>query len=188
MSETIPQNHELIKNLMELLSAQRGVVGQERVYVRMVALVLAEVMTFGRHTVTPLLMVLGLNEEDWSAWYRLFSAGRFKEEAAAAGLVEETLKHVGAEEVYVVGGDGTQTPRRGKRIEGTGWLRNLRTPPFRIGIHLAQRWFNGSWLLPAEKGYSRALPLRFLPAFPVTARRAVTAPCKEWEAAVQFLT
>jgi hypothetical protein len=102
--------------------------------------------------------------------------------------VEETLKHVGAEDIYVVGGDGTQTPRSGKQIEGVGWLRNLRTPPFKVGIHLAQRWFNGSWLLPEEQGYSRALPLRWLPAFPATARRAVTEPCKEWEAAVVFLT
>jgi len=188
MSATIPQNEELSKNLFALLSAHRGMFKQERVYERVVALVLAEVMAFGRHTVTQLLMVLGLNEEDWSAWYRLFSAGRFAEAAAAEVMVEETLKHVGEEEVYVVGGDGTQTPRSGKRVEGVGWLRNLRTPPFKVGIHLAQRWFNGSWLLPAENGYSRALPLRWLPSFPAKARHEVTEPCKEWEAAVQFLT
>ncbi|MDQ7035950.1 MAG: hypothetical protein Q9P01_14285 [Anaerolineae bacterium] len=35
-----------------------------------------------------------------------------------------------------------------------------------IGIHAAQRWFNGAWLMPAENGYSRALPLRWMPASP----------------------
>lgn len=188
MSATIPQNDELIKNLLGLLAAHRGVFGQERVYVRVVALVLAEVMALARHTVSQLLMVLGLNDDDWSAWYRLFSGGRFDEAAAGEVLVEETLKHVGPEELYVVGGDGTQVPRTGTRIEGVGWLRNPRTPPFKVGIHWAQRWFNGSWLLPEENGYSRALPLRFLPAFPATARRAVSEPCKEWEAAIEFLT
>lgn len=104
MSATIPQKTELIKNLMRLLQAYRGVFKQERVYVQVVALVLAEVMAFGRHTITQLLMVLGLNEEDWSA-------GRFKEGVAAQVMVAETLKHVGVDEVYVVGGDGMQTPR-----------------------------------------------------------------------------
>lgn len=188
MTTTIPQNTELINKFMELVEAHRRIFGQERVYERVVKLVLAEVMAFGRHTVTQLLMVLGVNEEDWSAWYRLFSRGRFNEEAAAEVMVEETLKHVGPDEVYVVGGDGTQVPRSGSRIEGVGWLRNLRTPPFKIGIHRAQRWFNGSWLIPAEQGYSRALPLRWLCAFPSKARRQVTEACKEWEAAVQFLT
>ena len=185
---TIPQNRELIKNLADLLEAHGKVFGQRRVYLRVVELVLAEVMAFGRHTVTQLLMVLGQNDEDWSGWYRLFSLRRFDEAAAAGVLVKETLKHVGPEEVYVVGIDGTQVPRCGRRIEGVGWLKNPRTPPFKPGIHRAQRWSNGSWLTPEENGYSRAVPLRWLPAFTPKSRRKVTEPCKEWEAAVTFLT
>lgn len=185
---TIPQNQELIKNLADLLEAHREVFGQRRVYVRAVTLVLAEVMELARHTVTQLVMVLGLNEEDWSAWYRLFSMGRFDEAAAGEVMVEETLAHVGPEEVYAVGGDGTQAPRCGTHIEGVGWLKNPRTPPFKPGIHRAQRWFNGSWLMPQENGYSRAMPLRWLPAFTPKSHRQITQPCKEWEAAVQFLT
>jgi hypothetical protein len=187
MSTTIAQNPELIKNLLALLQAHRALYGQERVYQRVVALVLAELLVFGRHTVTQQLMSLGLTEEDWSAWYRLFSAGRFDAERSSRVLVRETLQHVGADEVYVVAGDGTQTPRSSATMEGVGWLRNLRTPPFKVGIHRAQRWFNGSWLTPEEKGYSRAIPLRWLPAFTEKATHAAHDPCKEWEAAVQFL-
>jgi len=72
-------------------------------------------------------------------------------------------------------------------MEGSGWLRNLRTPPFMIGIHAAQRWFNGSWLLPAENGYSRAIPIRWMPAFTEKSNPQAHTPCKEWEAAVAFL-
>lgn len=187
MTSTIPQESELIKNLFELLGAHRPIFKQERVYQRVVALVIAEVMTFGRHTVTQLLLALGLAAEDWSAWYRLFSAGRFAEEAAAEVLVGETLQHVGEDELYVVAGDGTQVPRSSTKIEGSSWLHNPRSPVFKRGIHRAQRWFNGSWLTPDENGYSRALPLRFLPAFTEKARRQMTEPCKEWEAALVFL-
>lgn len=184
---TIPQNEELLKHLFGLIEAHRGIFKQERVYQRVVALVVAEVFVFARHTVTQLLMALGMTEQDWSAMYRVFSRRLFDYERASQVLFSETLKHIGKDEVYVVVGDGTQTPRSSHKMEGVGWLRNLRTPPFKVGIHLAQRWFNGSWLLPSEQGYSRALPLRWLPAFTEKSKPKVHAACKEWEAAVQFL-
>lgn len=118
MSQTIPQNNELIKNLSELLAAHQGLFVQARVYERVVALVLAEGMALARHTVTQLLMVLGLNERDWSAWYRLFSQERFDEQAAAEVMLEETLKHVGRDKVYVAAGDGTQVARVSQRWKG----------------------------------------------------------------------
>ncbi len=184
---TITQNPELLNNLVKLLAAHRPIFSQQRVYHRATALVLGELLAFARHTVTQLLLTLGQTEGDWSAWYRLFSAGRFNAERASEVLLAETLAHVRAEEVYVVAGDGTQTPRASHQLEGVGWLPAPRTAPFKSGIHRAQRWFNGSWLLPAEAGYSRALPLRWLPAFTAKASRQVHAPRHEWEAAVEFL-
>ena len=185
---TIPQNPKPLKHLFELLEVHRALFGQGRVYHRTVALMMAEPFVFAQHTVTQPLMSLGLTEQDWSAWRRLFNQGRFPYERASEEVFGETLKHVGEDELYVVGGDGTQTPRSSRKMEGAGWLRNLRTPPFMIGIHAAQRWFNGSWLLPGEQGYSRALPLRWMPAFTEKSKPKAHAPCKEWEAAVQFLT
>src|SRR5258706_3305024 len=72
-------------------------------------------------------------------------------------------------------------------MEGTSWLKCPRTPPFRMGIHRAQRFLNGSWLTPAEDGFSRAIGLRFLPAFVEKAQRRLHAATKEWEAALQFV-
>lgn len=184
---TVPQNTELLKHLTDILTAHEPLFSQRRVYQRVVALVWAEVLAFARHTVTQLLMNLGRNDEDWSAWYRLFSQGRFGYEAASEVLLRLSLNHVPRDEVYVVAGDATQTPRSSRKLEGAGWLRNLRTPPFMLGIHAAQRWFNGSWLLPAENGYSRALPLRWMPAFTKKSKPVAHAPCKEWEAALDFL-
>lgn len=183
----VPQNHELIKNLFALLEAHRAIFNQQRVYMRVVALVLAEVFAFSRHTITQLLMTLGLTEQDWSSWYRLFSGGRFVAERASAVLFGETLAHVEPDDVYVVAADATQTPRSSRKLEGSGWLRNLRTPPFMLGIHAAQRWFNCSWLIPAANGYSRAVPIRWLPAFTTKSKPQAHVPCKEWEAAVQCL-
>jgi len=188
MSTTVAQNQELLKQLMLLLAGSSEAFSQARVHQRAMALVLAELMVFARHTVTQLLMALGLTEVDWSAWYRLFSAGRFDARRASELIVQETLEHVAPDEVYVVAGDTTQTPRSSGKIEGSGWLRNLRTPRFMVGVHHAQRWFNGSWLVPAENGYSRAIPLCWLPAFTEKSTRQEHAASKEWEASVEFLT
>lgn len=184
---TIPQNNELLKHLFELLQAHRGIFKQERTYQRVVALVLAEVFVFARHTVTQLLMSLGQTEQDWSIWYRLLSQRRFRYEQASEVLLGETLKHVRADEVYVVAGDATQTPRSSRQLEGAGWLRNLRTPPFMVGIHAAQRWFNGSWLIPEQGSYSRALPIHWQPAFTEKSKPQRHEPRKESEAALDFL-
>jgi hypothetical protein len=144
-----------------------------------VALVIGELFTFARHTLTQVLMALGLTDADWSAWYRLFSTGRFDEAGAAAVMFQETLQHVGDDALYVVAGDGMQVPRDSKTMAGTAWLRCLRTPVFKMGIHRAQWFFHGAWLTPAENGCSRAIPLRFLPAFPPKAVRQPHAASTE---------
>lgn len=185
---TIPQNTELLKNLFKLLTTQPEIAKQQRVRERLELLVLSELFAFGRHTITQLLMSLGLNDQDWSGWYRLFSEERFNYEAASEGLFTESLQDVGEHELYVVAGDATQTPRSSQKMEGAGWLRNMRTPPFMVGIHAAQRWFNGSWLVPEENGYSRAIPLRWMPAFTEKSQPQTVKPLKEWEASVQFLS
>jgi hypothetical protein len=184
---TMTQNARLLKELFGLLQAHRGIFKQERTYQRVLALVLAEVFVFARHTITQMLMSLGQTEQDWSAWYRVLSQKRFNYAQASAVLFGETLKHVPESAVYVVAGDATQTPRSSRKLEGSGWLRNLRTPPFMVGIHAAQRWFNGSWLVPAEGGYSRAIPIHWQPAFTEKSKPQVHPPRKESEAALDFL-
>jgi hypothetical protein len=173
--------------LFELLGQHRQAFRQERSYWRVVGLVLGEVFNFGRHTVTQGLMALGLTEEDWSGWYRLFSRERYAEARVARIFFRETLPHTSPDEPYVVGVDGVQIPRSSLKMPGTSWLKAPRTPVFKVGIHRAQRFVHGAWLTPLEVGYSRAIPLRFLPAFPPKAKPAPVAPQREWEAGLAFL-
>jgi hypothetical protein len=46
---------------------------------------------------------------------------------------------------------------------------------------------HGCWFTPLVNGFSRAIPLRFVPAFPVKAQPADAQPCKEWEAGLTFV-
>ena len=77
---------------------------QERTFRRTVGLAFGELFAFGRRTVTQGLLALGSGEYNWSAWYPLFSHGRFDEAAAGQVLLRASLAHVAASDV-VCGGD-----------------------------------------------------------------------------------
>jgi len=101
----VPQNSDLINQMMYLLELHRSVFGQERVYLRGLLLVVGELFAFKGHRVTDLLRAMGLVEEDWTAWYRIFQEPRrFMAELVGGVLLGQTLCHVSASEVYVIGG------------------------------------------------------------------------------------
>jgi hypothetical protein len=174
----------LLVELLELLAAFRPAFGQARSYRRCVALVFGSVCAFARHTLSQLLLALGVTEGDWSAWYRLFSKQRIDVDALDAELVRQTLPEIPGAGPYAVAMDGVQVPRRSLKLPGTSWLRAPRTPKWKPGIHRAQRFFHLAALLPiTPQGYGRALPLRFVPAFPPKAVPGRTAPRTEVQAA-----
>jgi hypothetical protein len=189
MAEPTTRPTPLLDTLFALLTAHRPAFRQERPYQRCVALVLGHLAAFSRHTITQLLVALGLGQVDWSGFYRLFSTPRVDYDALSTQLVGETLAAVGQEAPYLVGLDGVQIPRTSQRMPGTSWLKAPRTPPWKPGIHRAQRWLHLAWLTPtAPSGYSRAIPLRVEPAFPENARRPIDCPARtEWEAGGDLL-
>jgi hypothetical protein len=177
----------LLLAVLALLAAHRPAFRREQPYRRAQALFFGELFAFARHTVTQGLLALGLTEADWSAWYRLFSRPRFAEETLARCFLRETLAQAPSDQPYVTGVDTTQVPRSSLKMPGTGWLRAPRTAVFRRGLHRAQRFLHGAWLPGIEAGYSRAIPLRFLPAFTEKTVPAEAAVCKEWAAGLQFV-
>jgi hypothetical protein len=126
---SIAHNEELLKNFLELVENFQAIFKQKRTYVPSIGLMLGEMMTVARHTITQILLTLGLSAGDWSAWYRLFSAGRIDFSLVSDILFPITLRHVVRDAVYVVAGDSTQRPRSGDKIEGAGWLHNPVSPP-----------------------------------------------------------
>jgi len=184
---TAPAHRPLLKELFALLEAHREAFKQERTFRRMRALLFGHLFCFARRAITQALLALGLTDSDWSAFYRLFSVGgRIDYERLTRRFFKETLGHVSPTDPYVAVVDGVQIPRHSHKMPGTSWLRSPRTPPFMPGIHRAQRYMHLASLLGAnEEGYSRAVPLRWEPAFPEKAVEAEgLKPEKEWEAAL----
>lgn len=184
-----PASSSLVSELLALLAAHRPAFGQDRPFARSTALVLASLFAFARHTVTQLLLALGQTDQDWSAWYRLFSVPRLDYAELTRCYLRQTLQEISAAGPYVAVVDGVQLPRHSRTMPGTTWLKHPRTPVFRPGIHRAQRFVHLAGLVPPEQGYSRALPLRWEAACPEKAvRREVLPAQKEWEAGQAAMT
>ena len=185
----VPASTPLLEALRSLLIAHRRAFRQERTFRRMQALLFGYLFSFARRTITQALVALGLTDRDWSSFYRIFNEPRIDYEALTGCFFSETLEHMPETEPYVAVVDGVQVPRHSRKMPGTSWLKNPRNPPSKPGSHCAQRFLHLATLLPlTEKGYSRALPLRWEPAFP---EKAVlpegVEPRKEWEAALDTL-
>jgi hypothetical protein len=177
----------LLQNLFDLIQAHRTAFQQERPFHRAVWLLLSELFTFARHTVTQGLVALGETQWDWSAWYRLFTKKRFDYAKLTHLLMQETIKEISAHEPYVIAIDGMLVPRSSQKMPGTSWWKPLNSAPFRRGLARAQRFVNLSWLTPQQAGYSRAMPLQMIAAFPEKAVKAAEEACKDWEAALAGL-
>ncbi len=182
------QSEALLQNMFELIRSHRAAFQQERPYQRAEWLFLSELFTFAGHTVTQGLMAIGETEWDWSGWYRLFSKKRFDYSKLTSITLRETVKEVPAEQPYVVGIDGMLVPRSSQKMPGTSWWKALGSAPFKPGLARAQRFVHLSWLTPVQAGYSRAIPLQMIAAFPEKAVAAEEKKRKDWEAGIEGLT
>ncbi len=136
---------------------------------------------------TQLLRTLGAIDQDWSAWYRLFSWPRFDEVALGRQMLRETLAHVPPTVPYVTTVDGVRIPRSGKHVAGSSWWLAQNTAPFLPGLARGQRFVEVAWLTPPEESYCRTVALRWLPAPTAKAVSSEASPCKEWEAGLNLL-
>lgn len=151
----------LLDALLPLLSEARPVHMQARTWLRVHLVTLGSLVALGRHTLSQVLVALGVADTDWTAWYRLFNRGRLPLAPAQRRLLQHLLAALapGAPLPLVV--DATQLPRSSRRFPGVGATRAPRCPVWRPGVHLAQRVAIVSGLLPrTEAGDSRAVPIR----------------------------
>src|SRR6478609_2491860 len=112
----------LLLELWLLLAAHRPAVQQTRVFDRLRGLVVGQLCTLLRHTVSQALAALGLVDTDPGAFYRLLGRGRLDYAALTHCFLGETLAQVPASGPYVAVVDGVQIPRSSRTMPGTGWL------------------------------------------------------------------
>jgi hypothetical protein len=102
----------LLTTLLGLVAAHRCAFHQERPYQRCLALVVGHLCALGRHTLTQVLLALGLGQADWSGFYRLLSRPRLDYDHLTRQFLQETLVGLAADQPYVVVISGVEVVHR----------------------------------------------------------------------------
>lgn len=189
MSPQHTPSPSLLQHWQQLVAPAATCCTQQRTWQRLQLLSCGLLSTLGRHTLSQVITTLGAGDDDWSSWYRLFNQERVTWGIAQQQLVRAVGQELRPDAPFVVGLDATHLPRTSEQMPGVRLVPHPRTPAWKRGLHLAQRWVGLSALLPrSNAGDSRAVPLRCIPACsekgqPVDGYE----PMSEWEAGAEQL-
>lgn len=128
---------------------------------------------------TGLLTTCGLEFQDWSAPYRLFSHERLP----LAGIFSVIRRHVLAElppqAPLSVAIDDSLLRKTGTRIPGVGWRRDPLGPKFQTNFVRAQRFLQFSAAVPLSGSAYRMVPISFCHA-PTPVKPSPKASPEHW--------
>lgn len=122
---------------------------------------LAQLVGFGRHTISSLLRAQNRHQQDWSADYRFYSQDRFDEDKAFSQVRSEVEKHLAAPAPLVVAMDDSLLRKTGRKIHGVRYMRDPLSPPFHVNLVLGLRVLQISAALPQGEGRARLIPIDF---------------------------
>ena len=173
----------LLRTLLELLEGWRPAFSQSRSHRRAMAQALGTLTSFGRRTLSRALCVLGHQQQDWSAEYRLHARAGWKPSRLFQPVLEKALPLCQGR--YVAAAiDDTRLRKTGRHIRSAFYQRDPLSPKFRFNLMFGLRFLQISVLVPLyrlQKASARALPVRFeeVPALKHPRRKA---PLEEWAA------
>jgi hypothetical protein len=105
----------LLIRFLALLSRWRPVFRQERSFRRALRQALGSLTVVGTATLTRILAGFGLDQQDWSADYKLYARADWEEQALFDALLPAALAHCPGQFVPVAL-DDTRLRKTGKRI------------------------------------------------------------------------
>lgn len=117
----------------------------------------------GKQTITGMLCAQGLQFNDWSRAYRLFSQSRLDNTQIFKFIRQQVIEQQDSGDAIIAHMDDTIIKKSGKHIPGTAWRRDPLGPPFHTNFIWGQRFLQISLALPSGKGpcQSRAIPIDF---------------------------
>ena len=140
---------------------------------------MSSLLCLGRHTVTGLLTTCGLEFQDWSAEYRLFSRHRWPAADIFAVIRRAILAALPPQAPFAVAIDDSLLRKTGLRIPGVGWRRDPLGPRFQTNFVRAQRVLQFSAAFPCNDA-SRLIPIWFQHA-PTPVKPSRKASDEQWK-------
>jgi hypothetical protein len=170
----------LLTRFLALVSLWRPVFRPERSFRRALRQALGSLTVVGTATLTRILAGLGLDQQDWSADYRLQARSEWQEQALFDALLPAALAHCAGRFVPVAV-DDTRLKKTGQRIPMTFYQRDPLSPPFPVNLQWGLRFLQASLLLPLHRKHkvnARAVPVRFVLA-PAVKKPKQNAPAEQ---------
>jgi hypothetical protein len=156
----------LLTRFLALVCLWRPVFRQERSFRRALRQAVGALLVIGSATLTRILAGLGLDQQDWSADYKLHARADWEEQALFDALLPSALAHCSGSFVPIAL-DDTRLRKTGKRIPTSFWQRDPLSPPFHVNLQWGLRFLQASLLLPLHRKHNvnaRAIPVRFVTA------------------------
>src|ERR1019366_6811778 len=123
----------LVDALLSIMSEWRVAFSQDRVYARALRQSVAGLLSLGTRTISRMLASFGLDQQDWSAEYRLHSRSDWH----VADLFDPILKraHRLCGDKYVsIAFDDTRLHKTGRKIPGVSYWADPLSPKFRVNF------------------------------------------------------
>jgi hypothetical protein len=153
----------LLQILLSIISEWKEVFCKTSAFTLSVAHAFCGLKIMHRKTITNFIRLLGLELDNWSKHYKLYSRSSWKPEA----LFQPILKRAGSlgNEKYIqLAGDYTSVKKTGKHIPNTSLIRDPMSPKFRHNLMLGHTFLHIAITIPCYKFSqlaARSLPVRW---------------------------
>lgn len=141
---------------------------------------LAQLVAFGRHTISSLLRAQNRHHQDWSADYRFYAQDRFDADAVFHQIRRQVEQTLPPDQPLVTALDDSLLRKTGRKIHGVRYLRDPLSPPFNVNLVRGLRVLQISAALPQGGGQARMIPIDFRHAV-LPAKPRHHAPEQQWQ-------
>lgn len=138
----------LLDALLELLGRWEESFAQERTFSRAMRLALAQVLAPGVRTISRIIAACGLDQQDWSADYRVFSRSPWQPRRLFRPVMEEGLGYFAGRDHITLAGDFTHLPKTGRKIPNVHCMRDPMSPSFHVNLVYGLRFVQFTMVLP----------------------------------------
>ena len=157
----------LLDALLELLARWEDAFPQQRTFSRAVRLALAQVLAPGIRTISRVIAACGLDQQDWSADYRVFSRSPWEQRKLFKPLIQEGCDYFSGLDHINLAGDFTHLTKTGRHIPNVHCMRDPMSPAFHVNLIYGLRFLQYTMLLPlygkAEDEQELSSPPRSIP-------------------------
>jgi hypothetical protein len=170
----------LLKSLISVLNLWRPVFCKCEAFERAKEHAIASLCAFGRKTITNFAILLGRDDEDITADYKLYSERKWDARELFNITLDKTLEALQDTSSYIsIAADDTAIRKTGKKIPQARYMRDAMGPKFHTNLIWGLRFLQFSLTYRQNGPQARGIPIRFVDA-PSLKKPGKRAEIEEW--------